>query len=144
MLDPIVLPPYVVADLYRRPVANRRSLQYSQTIAGIKLPLDWFNQWREVASLGHKAFLRCSGKYFAAPENQDLGVVKYQRKTEQKIDLSPSPGSQRPPEKFHHPTLLTNCSSPKLVTNEVVVSLLLLEVERTRPLLKAFGQYRFN
>ena len=27
---------------------------------------------------------------------------------------------------------------------EVVVSLLLLEVERTRPLLKAFGQYRFN
>lgn len=50
-------------------------------------------------------------KYFADPENQDLGVVKSLRKPEQKIDLSPSPGSQLPPEKIHHPTLLTNCSS---------------------------------
>lgn len=31
-------------------------------------------------------------KYFANPENQDLGVVKFLRKTEQKIDLSPFPG----------------------------------------------------
>ena len=28
VLDPVVLPPYVVADLYRRRVANRRSFQY--------------------------------------------------------------------------------------------------------------------
>lgn len=51
-------------------------------------------------------------KYFASPENQDLGVVKSQRKTEQKIDLSPFPGRKLPEEKFHHPTLLTKCSSP--------------------------------
>jgi len=30
-------------------------------------------------------------KYFADPENQDLGVVKSQRKAEQNIDLSPFP-----------------------------------------------------
>ncbi len=28
-------------------------------------------------------------KYFAAPENQDLGVVKYLRKPVSKLDLSP-------------------------------------------------------
>lgn len=50
-------------------------------------------------------------KYFADLKNQDLGVVKYLRKTEQKIDLSPFPGSQLTPAQFHHPNLLTNCSS---------------------------------
>ncbi len=30
-------------------------------------------------------------KYFAAPENQDLGVVKYLRKPVLKLDLSPFP-----------------------------------------------------
>jgi len=30
-------------------------------------------------------------KYFAAPENQDLGVVKYLRKPVSKLDLSPFP-----------------------------------------------------
>ncbi|PLZ86953.1 hypothetical protein CEN45_11875 [Fischerella thermalis CCMEE 5198] len=30
-------------------------------------------------------------KYFAAPENQDLGVVKYLRKPVPKLDLSPFP-----------------------------------------------------
>lgn len=30
-------------------------------------------------------------KYFAAPENQDLGVVKYLRKPLPKLDLSPFP-----------------------------------------------------
>jgi hypothetical protein len=29
--------------------------------------------------------------YFAAPENQDLGVVKYLRKPVPKLDLSPFP-----------------------------------------------------
>ena len=51
-------------------------------------------------------------KYFAASENQDLGVVKSLRKPEQKIDLSPFPGIKLPPEKFYHFTPLTNCSSP--------------------------------
>ena len=30
-------------------------------------------------------------QYFAAPENQDLGVVKYLRKPVPKLDLSPFP-----------------------------------------------------
>jgi hypothetical protein len=51
-------------------------------------------------------------KYFASTDNLDLGVVKSQRNTEQKIDLSPFPGRKLPPGKFHHPTLLTNCTSP--------------------------------
>ncbi len=51
-------------------------------------------------------------KYFASPENQDLGVVKSQRKSEQKIDLSPFPERKLPEGKFHHPTLLTNYASP--------------------------------
>ncbi len=46
-------------------------------------------------------------KYFADPKNQDLGVVKYLRKTEQKIDLSPNPCTQLPPAQFHHPNLKT-------------------------------------
>jgi len=44
-------------------------------------------------------------RVFCSTENQDLGVVKSQRKTEQKIDLSPSPGRKLPPGKFHHPNL---------------------------------------
>lgn len=51
-------------------------------------------------------------KYLADPENQDLGVVKSLRKPEQKIDLSPFPERKLPEGKFHHPTLLTNCTSP--------------------------------
>ena len=46
-------------------------------------------------------------KYFADPKNQDLGVVKSQSQAQQKIDLSPSPGSQLPPAQFHHPNLKT-------------------------------------
>lgn len=38
-------------------------------------------------------------KYFAAPENQDLGVVKALRKPQQKIDVSPFPISRQPPIK---------------------------------------------
>ena len=49
-------------------------------------------------------------KYFTSTENQDLGVVKFQRKTAQKIDLSPFPERKLPPGKFHHLTLLTNCT----------------------------------
>jgi hypothetical protein len=51
-------------------------------------------------------------KYFASPENQDLGVVKSLREAQQKIDLSPFPESKLPTENFAHPTLLTNYSSP--------------------------------
>lgn len=51
-------------------------------------------------------------KYFASPENQDLGVVKSLRKTEQKIDLSPFPRIKLPEKTNHHPTPLTNCTSP--------------------------------
>ena len=46
-------------------------------------------------------------KYFASPENQDLGVVKSLRKTQQNIDLSPFPGNKLPLEKFNYSTLKT-------------------------------------
>ena len=51
-------------------------------------------------------------KYFAAPQNQDLRVVKTQRKPVEQLNLSPSPGSERSPMKAHKQTPLTNCSSP--------------------------------
>lgn len=41
-------------------------------------------------------------KYFAAPENQDLGVVKTQRKPVDQLNLSPFPGWERSPMTVHN------------------------------------------
>lgn len=154
VLDPAILPPYVVADLYRRrwrieeafsTVKRLLGLSYLWTgsINGVKLqvwatwlfyavlvdlgdavadelalPFDRISLEMLYRGLYHFTVAYNKGKatdpvkYFAAPENQDLGVVKSLRKAEQKIDLSAFPGSQRPPAQFHHPNLLTNCSSP--------------------------------
>ncbi len=39
-------------------------------------------------------------KYFAADENQDLGIVKRRRKPHVRLIISPFPGTQRSPEQF--------------------------------------------
>ena len=154
VIDPVVLPPYVVADLYRRrwrieeafnTVKRLLGLSYLWTgsINGVKLqvwatwlfyavlvdlgdavaeelalPFDRISLEMVYRGLYHFTVAYDKGKatdpvkYFASPENQDLGVVKSQRKTEQKVYLSPFPRIKLPPGKFHHPTLLTNCTSP--------------------------------
>jgi len=154
VLDPVVLPPYVVADLYRRrwrieeafnTVKRLLGLSYLWTgsINGVKLqvwatwlfyailvdlgdavadelalPFDRISLEMLYRGLYHFTVAYNKGKatdtvkYFAAPENQDLGVVKSLRKPEQKIDLSPFPDVKLPPEKKYYFTPLTNCSSP--------------------------------
>jgi hypothetical protein len=39
-------------------------------------------------------------KYFAAPENRDLGIVKQQRKHNVKLIVAPFPERQRSPSEF--------------------------------------------
>lgn len=154
VLDPNVLPPCVVADLYRRrwrieeafnTVKRLLGLSYLWTgsINGVKLqvwatwlfyavlvdlgdaiadevalPFDRISLEMVYRGLYHFTVAYDKGKttdpvkYLAAKENQDLGVVKSQRKPEQKIDFSPFPERKRAEGKFHHPTLLTNCTSP--------------------------------
>ena len=153
ILDPEILPPYVVADLYRRrwrieeafnTVKRLLGLSYLWTgsINGVKLqvwatwlfyavlvdlgdavadelalPFDRISLEMVYRGLYHFSVAYEKGKatdlvkYFAAPENQDLGVVKSLRKPEKKIDLSTFPGIKLPPEKIYHFTPLTNCSS---------------------------------
>lgn len=133
VLDPVLLPPYVVADLYRRrwrieeafhTVKRLLGLSYLWTgsINGIKLqvwatwlfyavlvdlgdavadelslPFDRISLEMIYRGLYHFSVAQERGKaddpikYFAAPENQDLGVVKYLRKPVSKLDLSPFP-----------------------------------------------------
>jgi hypothetical protein len=154
VLDPTVLPPYVVADLYRRrwrieeafnTVKRLLGLSYLWTgsINGVKLqvwatwlfyavlvdlgdaiadelglPFDRISLEMVYRGLYHFSVAYDKGKasdpikYFASPENQDLGVVKSLPKTQQDIELSPFPGNKLPQEKFNYSTLLTNCSSP--------------------------------
>ncbi len=55
-------------------------------------------------------------KYFAAPENQDLGIVKRQRKPNMKLIVAPFPDKQRGTEEFFFQTPskipLTTVSQP--------------------------------
>jgi len=133
VLDPVLLPPYVVADLYRRRwrieeafhiVKRLLGLSYLWTgsINGIKLqvwatwlfyavlvdlgdaiaselslPFDQISLEMVYRGLYHFSVAYDKGKatdpvkYFAAKENQDLGVVKALRKPVPKLDLSPFP-----------------------------------------------------
>jgi hypothetical protein len=133
VLDPNVLPPYVVADLYRRrwrieeafyTVKRLLGLSYLWTgsVNGIKLqvwatwlfyavlvdladavadelslPFDQISLEMIYRGLYHFSVAHDKGKadnpvkYFAAKENQDLGVVKSHRKPVSKLDLSPFP-----------------------------------------------------
>lgn len=133
VLDPVLLPPHVVADLYHRrwrieeafhTVKRLLGLSYLWTgsINGVKLqvwatwlfyavlvdlgdavadefslPFDRISLEMIYRGLYHFSVAYDKGqaedpvKYFAAPENQDLGVVKYLRKPVPKLDLSPFP-----------------------------------------------------
>ena len=133
MLDPTVLPPFVVADLYRRrwrieeafnTVKRLLGLAYLWTgsINGVLLqiwatwlfyailvdlgdavadeigvPFDRISLEMLFRGLYHFTHAYARGKatdpiaYFAAPENQDLDVVKPLRKPQRILDLSPYP-----------------------------------------------------
>jgi hypothetical protein len=132
-LDPLILPPYVVADLYSRrwrieeafnTVKRLLGLSYLWTgsLNGIKLQL--WGTWLFYAVLvdlgdavadevslpfdrislemiyrglyhfyvaHHKGFTTDPIKYFAAPENRDLGVVKSIRKPFKRLIIDPFP-----------------------------------------------------
>jgi hypothetical protein len=133
VLDPTVLPPFVVADLYRRrwrieeafnTVKRLLNLAYLWTgsINGVQLqiwatwlfyailvdlgdavadevglPFDRISLEMLYRGLYHftnaydKGLATDPVAYFAAPENQDLGVVKRLRKPQKRLDLSPYP-----------------------------------------------------
>ena len=133
VLDPLILPPYVVADLYSRrwrieeafnTVKRLLGLSYLWTgsLNGIKLQL--WGTWlfyTVLVDLGdavadevslpfdrislemiyrglyhfyvahHKGLATEPVKYFAAPENKDLGIVKSIRKQFKKLIIDPFP-----------------------------------------------------
>ena len=133
VLDPTLLPPYVVADLYRRRwrieeafnvVKRLLGLSYLWTgsLNGIKLQI--WGTWLfygVLVDLGdavademslpfesiplemiyrglyhfqvadHKGLADDPVKYFATPENRDLGIVKAQRKPKVKLIIAPLP-----------------------------------------------------
>ena len=133
VLDPTILPPFVVADLYRRrwrieeafnTIKRLLNLAYLWTgsLNGIQLqiwatwlfyailvdlgdavadevglPFDRISLEMLYRGLYHftnaydKEVATDPVAYFAAPENQDLGVVKRLRKPQKRLDLSPYP-----------------------------------------------------
>ncbi len=158
VLDPTVLPPYVVADLYQRrwrieqafnTVKRLLGLSYLWTgsLNGIQLqiwgtwlfyavlvdlgdavaeelslPFDRISLEMIYRGLYHFSVARQKGqatdpiKYFAAPENQDLGVVKHLRKPNVRLIVAPFPENQRGSNQFffqrHPQTLLTTGTQP--------------------------------
>lgn len=142
VLDPHVLPPYVVADLYRRrwrieaafnTVKRLLGLSYLWTgsINGIKLqiwatllfytvlvdlgdavadelslPFDEISLEMIYRGLYHftmahqKAKATDPVKYFADPQNRDLGIIKQQRKQNVKLIVAPFPDLQRGSDQF--------------------------------------------
>lgn len=142
VLDPEVLPPYVVADLYRKrwriedafnTVKRLLGLSYLWTgsINGVQLqiwgtwlfyavlvdlgdavadelslPFDRISLEMIYRGLYHFSVAHQKGlasqpvQYFAAPENQDLGIVKRKRKPNIKLIVAPFPDRQRSPEQF--------------------------------------------
>jgi len=148
VLDPTILPPYVVADLYRRrwrieeafnTVKRLLGLSYLWTgsLNGIQLqlwgtwlfyavlvdlgdavaqelslPFDHISLEMIYRGLYHFSVAHQKGqatdpvKYFAAPENQDLGIVKQQRKPNFKLIVAPFPEQQRGSDHFFFKPLL--------------------------------------
>ena len=142
VLDPAVLPPYVVADLYQKrwriedafnTVKRLLGLSYLWTgsVNGIQLQI--WGTWLFYAvlvdlgdavademsvsfdsislemiyrglyhfSVAHQKGLASDPvKYFAAPENHDLGIVKRQRKPNVKLIVAPFPDKQRGSDQF--------------------------------------------
>ncbi len=142
VLEPEVLPPYVVADLYRKrwrieqafnTVKRLLGLSYLWTgsLNGIKLqiwatwlfyailmdlgdaiadelelPVDRISLEMIYRGLYHFSVAHQKGltddpiKYFAAPENQDLGIVKSIRKSPVRLIIAPFPERQKNSQDF--------------------------------------------
>ena len=142
VLNPEILPPYVVADLYRKRwrietafclVKRLLKLSYLWTgsVNGIQLqiwgtwlfyailvdlgdavadelelPFDRISLEMTYRGLYHFSVAYQKGltsdpvQYFADPKNQDLGIVKRQRKPRVRLIISPFPATQRSPDKF--------------------------------------------
>jgi hypothetical protein len=150
VLEPEILPPYVVADLYRKrwrieeafnTVKRLLGLSYLWvgSINGIKLqiwgtwlfyailidlgdavadelslPFDSISLEMIYRGLYHFGVANQKGevtdpvKYFAAPENKDLGIIKQKRKNDSKLIVAPFPEKQRnTPEFFFSAKFLT-------------------------------------
>ena len=152
VLDPRILPPYVVADLYRQrwrieeafnTVKRLLDLSYLWTgsLNGVQLQI--WGTWLFYAvlvdlgdavadqlslpfnrislemiyrGLYHFSVARQKGlatepvKYFAASENQDLGIVKRQRKPNVKLIIAPFPDQMRGSSQFFFQDPLTTCT----------------------------------
>lgn len=133
VLDPRVLPPYVVADLYRRRWRIEEAFNTVKRLLGLSylwigslngiqlqiwgtwlfyavlvdlgdavadelsLPFDQISLEMIYRGLYHFYVAHQQGKatdpvqHFAAPENQDLGIVKRQRKPHVKLIIAPLP-----------------------------------------------------
>ena len=142
VLDPAILPPYVVADLSQRrwriedafnTVKRLLGLSYLWTgsVNGIQLQIwatwlfyavlvdlgdavademsvsfDSISLEMIYRGLYHFSVANQKGlasdpvKYFAAPENQDLGIIKRQRKPNVKLIVAPFPDKQRGSDQF--------------------------------------------
>ena len=142
VIDPTILPPYVVADLYRRrwhieeafnTVKRLLGLSYLWTgsLNGIQLqiwgtwlfygvlvdlgdavadelslPFDEISLEMIYRGLYHFSVAHQKGqtsdpvKYFAAPENRDLGIIKQRRKPKVKLIIAPFPDRRRSCEPF--------------------------------------------
>lgn len=140
--DPEVLPPYVVADLYRKrwriedafnTVKRLLGLSYLWTgsMNGVQLqiwgtwlfyavlvdlgdavadelslPMDRISLEMIYRGLYHFSVAHQKGltshpvQYFAAPENQDLGIVKRKRKPNIRLIVAPFPDRQRSSKQF--------------------------------------------
>ena len=149
VLDPEVLPPYVVADLFGKrwrleeafnTVKRLLDLSYLWTgsINGIKLqiwgtwmfyallvdlgdavadelslPLDSISLEMIYRGMYHfyvasqKGLAHDPIKYFAAPENRDLGIVKRRRKLNIKLIVAPFPERQKQSDSFFFQPPLT-------------------------------------
>lgn len=51
-------------------------------------------------------------KYFSAPENRDLGIIKRQRKPRMKLIIAPFPDKGKNLDNFFYENPLTHCFSP--------------------------------
>ena len=151
VIDPDILPPHVVANLYGkrwrieeafRIVKRLLDLSYLWTgsINGIKLqiwgtwlfysvlvdlgdavaeelslPFDSISLEMIYRGLYHfivaynKGEVEDPVKYFSAPENQDLGIVKRRRKSRMKLIIAPFPEQQKNQENFFFENPLTSC-----------------------------------
>lgn len=96
VIDPTILPPYVVAD-------------------ELSLPFDSISLEMIYRGLYHFTVAYTKGqtddpvKYFAAPENNNLGIVKQKRKLNIKLIIAPFPDRQKGQEHFFFETPLTSC-----------------------------------